>query len=121
MATRHRRDFLLDSGAITALAADTSLLKAYVRRAITTYDGSILVPVPVLTEVRSGSRKTDVRINRLFAAIGPNDTIYAHSPSRPRVAPEYCGRKPDAQADDSSRRPMHRSSQSPSNAVAGTP
>ena len=77
MARRHRRDFLLDSGAITALAADRLLLEGYLTLVTEEHDGLILVPVPVLTEVRSGRRSTDVLVDRLLSAIGGISSIYA--------------------------------------------
>jgi predicted RNase H-like nuclease len=41
------------------------------------HDGLILVPIPVLTEVRSGRRSTDVLVDRLLSAIGDTNSIYA--------------------------------------------
>ena len=77
MARRHRRDFLLDSGAITALAANRLLLEGYLNLVTEEHDGLLLVPVPVLTEVRSGRRSTDVLVDRLLSAIGGTSSIYA--------------------------------------------
>ncbi len=77
MARRHRRDFLLDSGAITALALDRLLLAGYLKLVTEVHDGLILVPVPVLTEVRSGRRSTDVLVDRLLSAIGVTNSVYA--------------------------------------------
>lgn len=77
MVRRHRRDFLLDSGAITALAADRLLLEGYLMLVTEEHDGLILVPIPVLTEVRSGRRSTDVLVDRLLSAIGVTNSIYA--------------------------------------------
>ena len=68
---------MLDSGAITALAADRVLLEGYLMLVTEEHDGLILVPVPVLTEVRSGRRSTDVLVDRLLSAIGGTSSIYA--------------------------------------------
>ena len=77
MVGRHRRDFLLDSGAVSALASDETRLRGYLRVAALQFDGAILIPVPVLTEVRSGRRRTDVQVDRLLAAIGPGESVFA--------------------------------------------
>lgn len=65
MTSRHKRDFLLDSGGVSALAADRDLLAAYLDLLMLRFDGALLVPVPVLTEVRSGQRRSDVLVDRL--------------------------------------------------------
>lgn len=76
MIQRHRRDFLLDSGAISALVTDPALLRAYLRVITQRYEGAMLVAIPVLTEVRSGVRRTDVLIDRLIASIGLRDDVF---------------------------------------------
>lgn len=76
MTTRHRRDFVLDSGAVTALAAQREVLAGYLMLLRTRYDGSLLIPVPVLTEVRTGRRATDVPVDRLIKAIGAEGEIF---------------------------------------------
>lgn len=76
MTQRHRRDFLLDSGAISALVTDPALLRAYLRVITQRYDGAMLIAIPVLTEVRSGVRRTDVLIDRLITSIGPLDEVF---------------------------------------------
>jgi hypothetical protein len=53
---RHRRDFLLDSGGVSALAASRDLLLAYLELFEQQSMGALLMPVPVLTEVRTGHR-----------------------------------------------------------------
>jgi hypothetical protein len=74
---RHRRDFLLDSGGISALAASRDLLVAYLELLERRFDGALLIPVPVLTEVRSDHRGPDALVDRLVKAIGAEDDIYA--------------------------------------------
>ncbi len=66
MTSRPRRDFLLDSGGVSALAADRDLLAGYLDLLNLRFDGALLVPIPVLTEVRSGHRRSDVLIDRLI-------------------------------------------------------
>jgi hypothetical protein len=74
---RHRRDFLLDSGGVSALAASRDLLVAYLELLELRFDGALLIPVPVLTEVRSGHRGPDTLVDRLVKAIGAEDEMYA--------------------------------------------
>jgi hypothetical protein len=65
----HRRDFLLDSGAISALAKSKDLLDGYLGLLERRYTGAIFNPVPVLTEVRTGDPRKDVLVDRLIKAI----------------------------------------------------
>jgi predicted nucleic acid-binding protein len=74
---RPRRDFLLDSGGVSALAADRDLLVGYLELLRLRFDGALLIPIPVLTEVRSGRRRSDVLVDRLIKAIGAERDIYA--------------------------------------------
>jgi hypothetical protein len=53
VTSRPRRDFLLDSGGVSALAADRDLLVAYLQLLKLRLSGALLIPIPVLTEVRS--------------------------------------------------------------------
>lgn len=76
MTPGHRRDFLLDSGAVSALASNQDLLDGYVDLLKTKYDGFILIPVPVLTEVRTGDPRKDVLIDRLIKAIRTEEGVY---------------------------------------------
>jgi hypothetical protein len=41
------------------------------------FDGALLIPIPVLTEIRSGQRGPDALIDRLIKAIGAVDDVYA--------------------------------------------
>lgn len=77
MTSRPRRDFLLDSGGVSALAASRDLLVAYLELLEQRFDGALLIPVPVLTEVRSGHRRSDALVDRLIKAIGAEGDIYA--------------------------------------------
>jgi hypothetical protein len=75
MTRRHRRDFVLDSGGVSALAGNQDLLVSYCRLLEKLYDGAFLIPIPVLTEVRSGQRGPDTLVDRLIKAIGVD--VYA--------------------------------------------
>lgn len=77
MTSRSRRDFLLDSGGVSALAANRDLLLAYLDLLEQRFDGALLIPIPVLTEVRSGNRGPDALVDRLIKAIGAEGDIYA--------------------------------------------
>jgi predicted nucleic acid-binding protein len=77
VSPRHRRDFLLDSGAVTALAANFRLLEAYTNVLEQDFDGSLLIPTTVLTEVRTGKRRYDVPVDRLINALrDEQDDVY---------------------------------------------
>lgn len=76
MTGGHRRDFLLDSGGVSALAGNADKLAAYLTLISHDFDGALLVPVPVLTEVRSGYRRIDVQVDRLLKAIGAEGDLY---------------------------------------------
>ena len=76
MTKRHRRDLVLDSGGVSALAADRALLLLYLGLLQERFDGAILLPIPVLTEVRTGHRSSDVLLDRLIRALGAEDEMY---------------------------------------------
>lgn len=76
MTRRHRRDLLLDSGGVSALASNRELLLGYLGLLHERYDGSLLIPIPVLTEVRTGHRSSDTLLDRLIQAIGAEDEMY---------------------------------------------
>lgn len=76
MTSRPRRDFLLDSGGVSALAANRDLLLAYLELLEQRFDGALLIPIPVLTEVRSGNRGPDALVDRLIKAIGAEGDVY---------------------------------------------
>jgi poly(3-hydroxybutyrate) depolymerase len=67
---------LLDSGGVSALASSSGLLVAYLELLEQRFDGALLIPVPVLTEVRSGQRRSDTLIDRLIKAIGAEEDVY---------------------------------------------
>lgn len=69
MSSRHRRDFLLDSGAVTALATNKDLLADYLTLLKTKYDGSLLIPIAVVGEFRTGDPRKDLATDRLINAI----------------------------------------------------
>lgn len=77
MTSLPRRDFLLDSGGVSALAASPALLLGYLKLLEQRFDGALLIPIPVLTEVRSGHRRSDALVDRLIKAIGAEGDIYA--------------------------------------------
>ncbi len=67
-----RRDFLLDSGAVTHLAAYPNAAAAWLREIANRYDEpSVLVPVPVISECRTGDPRRDAPVDRLFSMIAP--------------------------------------------------
>jgi hypothetical protein len=72
----HRRDFLLDSGAVTALANNKDLLTDYTDLLKTDYHGSMFIPVPVLTEIRTGDPRKDVLVDLLIKAIRGKEGVY---------------------------------------------
>jgi hypothetical protein len=73
----HRRDFLLDSGAITAFAASHQLAGQYLDWIDRDFTGSLLIPVPVLTEVRTGDPRYDVPVDRLIKTLrGAREDVY---------------------------------------------
>jgi len=75
VTSRPRRDFLLDSGGVSALAADRDLLAAYLDLLRLRFDGALLIPIPVLKEVRSDNRRSDALIDRLIKAIGAEGDV----------------------------------------------
>ncbi len=66
MIRGERRDFLLDSGAVSALARDRKLLEGYLRLVEEDFDGAIRIPQPVLGEVYTGDPRKDVLVDRLI-------------------------------------------------------
>ncbi len=77
MSPRHRRDFLLDSGAVSAFAADPRLLEAYIKIVNEDFTGSLLIPIPVLTEIRTGEPRHDVIVDRLINTLrGEQEDVY---------------------------------------------
>jgi hypothetical protein len=71
-----RRDFLLDSGAVSELARDRKALDAYWEALRTDYNGSIRVPDPILSEVYTGDPRLDVVVDRLLNEIDTGDKVF---------------------------------------------
>jgi len=46
--------------------ADQRLLARYLRLLDARFDGSLLIPIPALTEVRTGHRSSDIAVDRLI-------------------------------------------------------
>jgi len=65
------------TGGVSALATSRDLLVAYLELLEQRFDGALLIPIPVLTEIRSGQRGPDALIDRLIKAIGAVDDVYA--------------------------------------------
>jgi predicted nucleic acid-binding protein len=72
---RTRRDVLLDSGAVSALARDRKLLDAYLRLVEEDFDGGIRIPQPVLGEVYRGEPRNDVVLDRLINELCAKENI----------------------------------------------
>lgn len=66
---KSRRDFLLDSGGVSALIKDKDLLAAYLRVIRTQFDGAILIPTPVLGEIYMG-KPQDALVDLLLKKLG---------------------------------------------------
>ncbi|MGH2834385.1 MAG: hypothetical protein ACRDK2_16565 [Solirubrobacteraceae bacterium] len=77
MNSGHRRRFLLDSGAVTALARDPRLLADFTVVLDNRYDAAIRIPSPVMGEVRTDDPRYDVALNRLLKRIAGPDGPYA--------------------------------------------
>jgi hypothetical protein len=81
-----RRDFLLDSGAVTALARDRKLLEGYSALLERKFDGRILIPEPVLAEVYTGDPRYDVVVDRLINEIAAKQIGTKHNVFVPLTA-----------------------------------
>lgn len=69
---RARRDFLLDSGAVSYLAATFNETRIWLRQISTLYEEpGVFVPVPVISECKTGDPRRDAPVNRLFSMIAP--------------------------------------------------
>jgi hypothetical protein len=79
-----RRDVLLDSGAVSALASDRKLLDAYLRLLEEDFDGTIRIPQPVLGEVYTGEPRYDVVLDRLINELCAKENIL--EPLTPAIA-----------------------------------
>lgn len=75
MTTRHHREFLLDSGAVTELAHNHKLRASYEFSLTHKYYGSLRIPRIVRTEIHTGKQRRDalveLMINRLTRTADP--------------------------------------------------
>ena len=76
MTQLQRRDFLLDSGAISALAEDRRLLDGYSLLLEEDFVGRTLIPNPVMAETRTGDPRRDVPLNILIKNITTTTAPY---------------------------------------------
>jgi hypothetical protein len=68
-----RRDFLLDAGAVSALAGDDKMFRAYRRLFDRQLVGSLHIPSPVMSEVRTGQAKYDALVDRMINRLSSPD------------------------------------------------
>jgi hypothetical protein len=69
---RARRDFLLDSGAVSYLATHFAETRVWLRQIATLYEEpGVFVPVPVISECKTGDPRRDAPVDRLFSMIAP--------------------------------------------------
>jgi hypothetical protein len=72
-----RRDIILDGGAVSALAGDDKMFLGYQRLFDHQLVGSLHIPSPVMSEVRTGLAKYDALVDRMVNRIGrPNIEVY---------------------------------------------
>jgi len=72
-----RRDFLLDSGAVSSLAGDEKLFDAYRKLVDRQVVGSLHIASPVMSEARTGQAKYDALINRMVNRLSsPGVEVY---------------------------------------------
>ena len=77
MTRGERRDFLLDSGAVSTLAGDDKLLRSYTRLLDREVVGSLHIPSPVMSEVRTGKAKYDALVDRMVNRLSsPGVEVY---------------------------------------------
>jgi len=76
---RARRDFVLDTGALLNFARDFTSFAMWLTRIADRYDDPmVFIPVPVMTEIRTGSPRSDTNVDRVIGAITNSDTPDAH-------------------------------------------
>jgi rRNA maturation endonuclease Nob1 len=74
-----RRDFVLDTGAILYFARDLTELAQWLTQIAALYtDPAVVIPVPVMTEIRTGSPRSDTNLDRVIAALTNRDDPDAH-------------------------------------------
>ena len=77
MTRGERRDFVLDSGAVSALANDDRLFDAYRKVLQLSAGGSLHIPSAVMCEVHTGHAKYDALVNLMVNRIRrPNAEVY---------------------------------------------
>ncbi len=69
MTRGERRDFLLDSGAVSALAGDDKVLDGYRRLLELAGGGSLHIPSPVSSEIHTGDPRYDALVHRMVKRI----------------------------------------------------
>jgi hypothetical protein len=75
-----RRDFLLDTGAVSALAGDDKLLRSYTRLLDREVVGSLHIPSPVQSESHTGKAKYDALVDRMVNRLSrPGVKVYIPS------------------------------------------
>lgn len=72
--SRGRRAFVLDSGALSSLAANEQLKELWFAEVLKWEDPSIVVPAAVLAETTTGYAQ-DAKMNRLLNEIGPEAEV----------------------------------------------
>lgn len=76
---RARRDFVLDTGSLLGFANDFASFAEWLGRIQLRYDDPmVLIPVPVMTEIRTGSPRSDTNVDRVIAAITNPDDPESH-------------------------------------------
>lgn len=77
MTRGERRDILLDSGAVSALASDDKMFVGYQRLFDRQLLGGLFIPSPVMSEVRTGQAKYDALLDRMVNRIRrPDIEVY---------------------------------------------
>jgi hypothetical protein len=69
-----RRDILLDSGAVSALAGNDKMFLGYQRLFHQQLVGGLFIPSQVMVEVRTGQAKYDALVDRMINRIGRTAT-----------------------------------------------
>jgi hypothetical protein len=78
-----RRDFLLDTGAVSALAEDDKLFVGY-QRILKLGGGSLHIPSPVQSENHTGNPKHDTLVDRMVNRIG-RAGVQVYIPGDPEI------------------------------------
>jgi len=74
-----RRDFVLDTGALIAFAGNLTEFAQWLLQIDRLYSAPmVFIPVPVMTEIRTGSLRSDASVDRVIGAITNSDAPDAH-------------------------------------------